>query len=170
MRQAQNTDTHALKQPRLSQNISPVCCILYGLSYLTCISSLKVKNERKTLIYTQLKISTYNQHFFTVFRPVLVNWPPQSLSLSHTHKHTHTRIHTHKHTHVYCNKDFAVHAFWVMRNLWWKHLFPSLKSRTLRMIMIEKRVCCRFCTDQSYSWSHVAVLIQERETGKAKCI
>ena len=25
MRQAQNADTHALKQPRLSQNISPVC-------------------------------------------------------------------------------------------------------------------------------------------------
>ena len=25
MRRAQNTDTHALKQPRLSQNISPAC-------------------------------------------------------------------------------------------------------------------------------------------------
>ena len=25
MRRAQNADTHALKQPRLSQNISPVC-------------------------------------------------------------------------------------------------------------------------------------------------
>ena len=27
MRRAQNADTHALKQPRLSQNTSPVCSI-----------------------------------------------------------------------------------------------------------------------------------------------
>ena len=63
MRRAQNADTHALKQPRLSQNISPVWSSLYWLSRLTCISSLKARNERKTLIYTQLKISRYNQHF-----------------------------------------------------------------------------------------------------------
>ena len=45
--------------------------VLYWLSHLTCISSLKAKNERKTLIYTQLKISRYNQHFFAIFRRIL---------------------------------------------------------------------------------------------------
>ena len=63
MQRAQNKDTHALKKPRLSQNISLFAPVLYWLSHLTCISSLKAKNERKTLIYTQLKISRYSQHF-----------------------------------------------------------------------------------------------------------
>ena len=39
---------------------------LHWLSHLTCISSLKVKNERKTLIFTQLKISS---DLFTVVLP-----------------------------------------------------------------------------------------------------
>ena len=36
MRRAQNADTHALKQPRLSQNISPVCSsfVLVIASYM----------------------------------------------------------------------------------------------------------------------------------------
>ena len=50
--------------------------VLYWLSHLTCISSLKAKNERKTFIFTQLKISRYNQHFFAIFRTILRNWPP----------------------------------------------------------------------------------------------
>ena len=37
--------------------------VLYWLSHLTCISSLKAKNERKTFIFTQLKISRYSQPF-----------------------------------------------------------------------------------------------------------
>ena len=41
--------------------------VLHWLSHPTWISSLKVKNERKTLIFTQLKISRYNQHFFAIF-------------------------------------------------------------------------------------------------------
>ena len=45
----------------------------YWLSHLTCISSLKAKNEQKTLIYTQLKIARYNQHFFASFRRILRN-------------------------------------------------------------------------------------------------
>ena len=44
--------------------------VLYWLSHLTCISRLKAKNERKTLIYTQLKICRYNQHFFAIFRRI----------------------------------------------------------------------------------------------------
>ena len=43
---------------------------LYWLSHPTCISSLKPKNERETLIYTQLKISRDNQHFFAIFRQI----------------------------------------------------------------------------------------------------
>ena len=63
MRRAQNTETHALKQPRLSQ-INPLSApVLYWLSHLTCISSLKAKNKRETLIYTQLKISDTTDTF-----------------------------------------------------------------------------------------------------------
>ena len=47
--------------------------VLYWLSHLTCISSLRAKNERKTLIFTQLKISRYNQHVFAIFRRILHN-------------------------------------------------------------------------------------------------
>ena len=73
MRRDQNADTYALKQHRLSQNISLSAPVLYWLSHLTCISSLKAKNERKTFIFTQLKISRYNQHFFAIFRRFLIN-------------------------------------------------------------------------------------------------
>ena len=61
MRRAQNADTHAPKQPRLSQNISPVCFsfVLVIASDMHLKSEIK-KNERKTLIFTQLKISRYN--------------------------------------------------------------------------------------------------------------
>ena len=44
MRRAQNVDTHALKQPRLSQNISPVCS-----SFVLVIASnmhLESKSEK----------------------------------------------------------------------------------------------------------------------------
>ena len=52
MRRAQNADIHALKQPRLSQNISHVCS-----SFALVIASdmhleSEAKNERKTLINT----------------------------------------------------------------------------------------------------------------------
>ena len=50
--------------------------VLYWLSHLTCISSLKAKNERKMLIYIQLNISRYNQHFFAIFRRILIKRPP----------------------------------------------------------------------------------------------
>ena len=63
--------THALKQHRLSQNISPVCFSF--VLVIACISSVKAKNERKALVFTQLKISRYKQHFFAIFRPILVN-------------------------------------------------------------------------------------------------
>ena len=56
--------SNSLGCPKILPLSAPV---LYWLSHLTCISSLKAKNERKTLIYTQLKISRYNQHFLTIF-------------------------------------------------------------------------------------------------------
>ena len=46
MRRAQNADTHALKQPRLSQNISPVCS-----SFVLVIASdmhLEPESEKRT--------------------------------------------------------------------------------------------------------------------------
>ena len=50
----------------------PCLLVLYWLSHLTCISSLKAKNERKTLIFTQLKISRHKQLFFAIFRRILI--------------------------------------------------------------------------------------------------
>ena len=44
---------------------------LYWFSHLTCNSSLKAKNERKTLIYTQPNKSRCNQQFFAIFRRIL---------------------------------------------------------------------------------------------------
>ena len=48
MRRAQNTDTYALKQPLLSQNISPVCssCVLVFASdmHLESESEKRAKN------------------------------------------------------------------------------------------------------------------------------
>ena len=67
MRRAQNADTHALKQPRLSQNISRLLQFFYWLSHLTCISRLKAKNERKTLIYTQLTNIQVQPNTFSLF-------------------------------------------------------------------------------------------------------
>ena len=37
------------------------------------------ENGRKTLIYTQQKISRYNPHFLAIFRQILSNWPPTYL-------------------------------------------------------------------------------------------
>ena len=42
----------------------PSALVLYWLSQLTCISSLKAKNEQKTLFFTQIKISRYKQILF----------------------------------------------------------------------------------------------------------
>ena len=37
------------------------------------------KKRAKALIFTQLKISRYKQHFFTIFSWFLINWPPTYL-------------------------------------------------------------------------------------------
>ena len=60
MRRAQNADSlpmnsNSIGCPKIFPLSAPA---LYWLSHLTCISSLKAKNERKTFIFTQLKIST----------------------------------------------------------------------------------------------------------------
>ena len=62
--------TNSIGCPKIFSLSAPV---LYWLSHLTCISSLKVKNELKTFIFTQLKISRYNPHFFVIFRRILIN-------------------------------------------------------------------------------------------------
>ena len=64
-----NMHSNSLGCPKIFLLSAPV---LYWLPHLTCISSLKAKNERKTLIYTQLKISRYTQHFFAIFRRILI--------------------------------------------------------------------------------------------------
>ena len=88
MRRAQNADTYALKQHRLSQNISPD----YSSFVLVIASDMHLESQSKTnkqtttttnkqtnkqtktpLIFTQLKISRYNQHFFAIFRRILIN-------------------------------------------------------------------------------------------------
>ena len=72
-RRAQNADTHALKQHRLSQNISPDCsCFVLVLASDMHLEP-ESENERKTFIFTQLKISRYNPHFFAIFRRILRN-------------------------------------------------------------------------------------------------
>ena len=63
MRRAQNADTHALKQHRLSQNNSPV--FRFCTSYRVWPATRAWK--RNTLLFTQLKIFRYEQHFFSLF-------------------------------------------------------------------------------------------------------
>ena len=46
--------------------------VLYWLSHLTCILSLKAEKEPETLIFTQQKISSYKQHFFAIFKRILI--------------------------------------------------------------------------------------------------
>ena len=70
LRRAQNADTHARKQHRLSKNIFPVCSSFV----LVIASDMHLEPEsKKTFIFTQLKISRYNQHFFAIFRRILIN-------------------------------------------------------------------------------------------------
>ena len=69
MRRAQNADTHALNSVRCPKIVPPSAPVL---SHLTCILSMKVKNGRKTLIFTQPKMSRYKQHLFAIFRRILI--------------------------------------------------------------------------------------------------
>ena len=80
MRWAQNADTHALKQHRLSQNISPVC----SSSVLVIASDMHLEPEsekraKNVDFHTAKKISQYKQYFSAIFRPILVNGPPTYL-------------------------------------------------------------------------------------------
>ena len=68
MRQAQDADTHALKQPRLSQNISPVCS-----SFVLVIASdmhLESESEKRAKnvdLYTAKNIQIQATFFFSLF-------------------------------------------------------------------------------------------------------
>ena len=67
MRRAQKAGTHALKQHRLSQNISAVCS-----SFVLVIATdmhLEPESEKRAenvIFYTNKKISRYKQLFFLV--------------------------------------------------------------------------------------------------------
>ena len=67
MRRAQNADTHALKQPRLSQTISSVCpsfaLVIASDMHLESESEKRAKNVD---LHTAKNIR-YNPHFFAFF-------------------------------------------------------------------------------------------------------
>ena len=70
MRQAQNEDTHALKQPRLSQNISPVC---FGFALVIAsdmhLESESEKRARNVDLHTTKNIQiqpTLSRYFQTI--------------------------------------------------------------------------------------------------------
>ena len=73
MRRAKNGDTHGLKQHRLSQNTSPVCSSFVPVIAPDMHLESESEKRAKTIIYTQLKISSHNQHFFAIFRGILIN-------------------------------------------------------------------------------------------------
>ena len=85
MRRAQNAGTHALKQHRLSQNISPVCSSFV----LVIVSDMHLESESekraKTLIYTQLKTTH-----------------------THTHTHTHNNNNNNKQTKTDTTNTFSL--------------------------------------------------------------
>ena len=65
MRRAQNTDTHALKQPRLSQNISPVCSsfvlVIVSDMHLESQSEKRAKNvDLHTAKNMQIQPTTFS--------------------------------------------------------------------------------------------------------------
>ena len=72
MRRAQNADTHALKQPRLSQNTSPVC-----FSFVLVIASdmhLESESEKRAKnvdLHTAMKYPNTSNTFFAIFRRIL---------------------------------------------------------------------------------------------------
>ena len=64
MRRAQNADIHALKQPRLSQNISPVCSsfvpVIASDMYLESESEKRAKNvDLHTAIHIQIQPTSF---------------------------------------------------------------------------------------------------------------
>ena len=61
---------NSLGCPKTLPLSAPVLC---WLSHMTCTSCLKAKNKPETLIFTQQKISRYNQYFFAIFRRILIN-------------------------------------------------------------------------------------------------
>ena len=74
MRQAQNTDTHALNQLGVSQIVrhsDPVSLLISII--LASISSLDVKVMNKSFIITLLKMSKNKRQFCSIFRRIFIN-------------------------------------------------------------------------------------------------
>ena len=73
MRRAQNADTHALKQPRLSQNISPVCSsFVLVIASDMHFESQSEKRAKNVDLHTAKNIQK-QQPFFAIFRRILIN-------------------------------------------------------------------------------------------------
>ena len=75
MRRAQNADTHALKQPRLPQNISPVCSsfvlVIASDMHLESESDKRAKNVD---LHTAKNIQIQPTLFLgAIFRRILIN-------------------------------------------------------------------------------------------------
>ena len=71
MRRAQNADIHALKQPRLSQNISPVCpsfvLVIASDMYLESESEKRAKHvDLHTAKYIQIQPTLF-RYFQTTY-------------------------------------------------------------------------------------------------------
>ena len=78
MRRAQNADTHALKQHRLYPKQFPCLlqfCTVHRIWHASRAWKRKT-SETRWFSHNKKKNSRYNQHFFAIFRPILINWPP----------------------------------------------------------------------------------------------
>ena len=78
MRQAQNTDTHALSQLGVSKNGSPLGStftadpLRFAKAQLTSILSLDVKVMVKSFVIALLKMSKNKRQCFSTFRRILL--------------------------------------------------------------------------------------------------
>ena len=67
MRRAQNADTHALKQPRLSQNISPVCSRLVLVTASDMHLESESEKRRKNVDFHTAKNIQIQPTLFSLF-------------------------------------------------------------------------------------------------------
>ena len=68
MRRAQNEDTHALKEPRLSQNISPVCSsFVLVIAPDVHLESESEKRAKNVDFHTPKNIQIQATFFFSLF-------------------------------------------------------------------------------------------------------
>ena len=83
MTRSTDPSTHALKQPRLSQNISPVCpsFVLVIASDMN-LESQSIKRAKNVDLHTIENIQIQPTLLFAIFRRILRNLPPTYFLLS----------------------------------------------------------------------------------------